>query len=442
MSADFTGIDRIKIENYKSIQNGSLDIAPITVLAGANSTGKSSMLQPLLLMKQTLDAVQHHPLFLPGPNVSLSSLSQVRPRFIHKENSLLSITVENKKVSATSIFSSEAKEVIIERSCFKQKQPAIPDEEICLSKGCTADYLLNVANKIYGQHVPVQVLNKIKFALFPDRCFYSVAPIVQSLGFPSHFICPDIQGIIHLPGLRGNPQSSYVPQSLEMHPYYAGLFQFYTASLIERWTKNGAYKAKYQKLIEYLSMLNLAAGVSTRRVNNSCLEILVGWHQSNSPSLENGKKDKDMVNITDVGVGVSQALPILVALLTAEPNQIVYIEQPGIHLHPFAQQGLVNVIVDAALRGVKVIVETHSATFLLALQTAIAEHLYGLTHEQVAMYWFSRVLNGSTKIEKAEIQKDGTYGTWPVDFAPVNMELHIRFAKAAEKAWKEQGDSI
>jgi predicted ATPase len=63
----------------------------------------------------------------------------------------------------------------------------------------------------------------------------------------------------------------------------------------------------------------------------------------------------DLVSIADVGFGVSQALPVLVALLAAEPGQLVYVEQPEIHLHPSAQRALATVLSEAARRGVSLL---------------------------------------------------------------------------------------
>jgi predicted ATPase len=65
------GITRITVGGFKSIaQEQSIEIRPLTILAGANSSGKSSIMQPLLLLKQTLDATYDPgPLLLNGPNV-------------------------------------------------------------------------------------------------------------------------------------------------------------------------------------------------------------------------------------------------------------------------------------------------------------------------------------------------------------------------------------
>jgi len=170
--------------------------------------------------------------------------------------------------------------------------------------------------------------------------------------------------------------------------------------------------------------MGLPRTIFTRRSpDDSNLEIMVNWH----PGQIN-----EMVSLADVGVGVSQVIPILTALIVAEPRQVVYIEQPEIHLHPKAHIGLVKAILEAANQGVKVIVETHSSTFLLALQTMIAERKAidnSLNHDEIALYWFDREEDGAIKVVPGQLQENGTYGDWPVNFARVTMDLQMRFMK-------------
>src|ERR1700737_821040 len=73
------GITRIAVEGFKSIVNRQeIEIAPLTILAGANSSGKSSIMQPLLLLKQTLEQTfDPGPLWLGGPNVKFSSAAKI-----------------------------------------------------------------------------------------------------------------------------------------------------------------------------------------------------------------------------------------------------------------------------------------------------------------------------------------------------------------------------
>src|SRR2546425_4657621 len=76
------GITRITVAGFKSIsQEQSIEIRPLTLLAGANSSGKSSMMQPLLLLKQTLETT-YDPgaLLLDGPHVKFTAVDQFLSR--------------------------------------------------------------------------------------------------------------------------------------------------------------------------------------------------------------------------------------------------------------------------------------------------------------------------------------------------------------------------
>ena len=140
---------------------------------------------------------------------------------------------------------------------------------------------------------------------------------------------------------------------------------------------------------------------------------------------------KDLVNIADVGFGVSQTLPVLVALLAAEQDQVVYIEQPEIHLHPRAQFAMAMCLINAAKRGVRVVIETHSSQLLLGLQTAIAQDEIDPKH--VIFHWFQRdPLTGESQISAVEPDSAGRFGDWPVDFDEAVMEAQTKYLDIAE----------
>ena len=75
---NISGITKIAVKGFKSIaEEREIDIRPLTILAGANSSGKSSIMQPLLLLKQTLEApYDPGPLLLDGPNVQFTLAEQ------------------------------------------------------------------------------------------------------------------------------------------------------------------------------------------------------------------------------------------------------------------------------------------------------------------------------------------------------------------------------
>ena len=127
-----------------------------------------------------------------------------------------------------------------------------------------------------------------------------------------------------------------------------------------------------------------------------------------------------MVSIADVGLGVSQTLPVIVALHIARAGQIVFIEQPEIHLHPRAQMALAEILAEAANRGVIVIVETHSSILLRGIQTAVA--LQKITDDKVSLNWFKRdVRSGQTECH-GTLDKTGAFGDWPEDFDEITLE--------------------
>jgi predicted ATPase len=148
-----------------------------------------------------------------------------------------------------------------------------------------------------------------------------------------------------------------------------------------------------------------------------------------------------MVNIVDVGSGVSQVLPVLVALVAAEPEQLVYLEEPEIHLHPRAQANLGEIIVDAANRGVRVVLETHSDLLLRRIQSLVAEDK--ISADKAILHWFSRDEHGFTQVTSTPLNATGGYGDpdFPLDFSDVFLDEEGRYLEAAsEKRWKEQNE--
>src|SRR5438309_9568872 len=81
---------KVFVAGYKSFSEAAeIEIRPLTLLAGANSSGKSSMLQPLLLLKQTLEAnYDPGPLLLDGPNLRFRSADEFLARDRRQSNQL------------------------------------------------------------------------------------------------------------------------------------------------------------------------------------------------------------------------------------------------------------------------------------------------------------------------------------------------------------------
>lgn len=233
---------------------------------------------------------------------------------------------------------------------------------------------------------------------------------------------PEIMEVIHLPGLRGHPARTYPVTAIG--PIFSGTFENYVASLIASWSSESPKKIR--ELSEDLKFLGLTWKIEATPINDTQVELRVG----RMPSPKQGGT-RDLVSIADVGFGVSQTLPVVVALRAAQPGQLVYIEQPEIHLHPRAQVAMARLLVNAANRGVRVVAETHSSLLLLAVQTLVAEGV--IDPSLVGLNWFLRSdKDGTTRIKTAELDEAGRFGDWPEDFDEVALEAENRYLSAAE----------
>jgi hypothetical protein len=131
-------------------------------------------------------------------------------------------------------------------------------------------------------------------------------------------------------------------------------------------------------------------------------------------------KDRDL---TTIGVGASQLLPILVAGLSAPMGSVVLIEQPELHLHPKVQSRLADFFLYAKT-GVRFIVETHSEYFVTRIRRRIAEEL---TTPAAIEFLFAEQQGGATSIRKLNLSEVGDFDEWPLGFfdAQENDVRHI-----------------
>jgi predicted ATPase len=156
------------------------------------------------------------------------------------------------------------------------------------------------------------------------------------------------------------------------------------------------------------------------------------------------KGSEDMVDLPDVGFGVSQVLPVVVQLFYAPANSIIIMEQPEIHLHPSAQAALADVMIDAVTswedgkaRNIQLIIETHSEHFLRRLQRRIAEDR--VPHDYFSAY-FANIHSRPTKLEALQMNDSGNIANWPKNFFGDEMsDIAAQSMAAINKRMKENG---
>ena len=120
------------------------------------------------------------------------------------------------------------------------------------------------------------------------------------------------------------------------------------------------------------------------------------------------------VDLSAVGTGVSQLLPVLMAVLLTRPQEIVIIEQPELHLNPAIEKELATFLLNSARCGRQIVVETHSEHLVNRLRRHIAE---GTEAEKEAIgILFAQQKDGITQYHAAEINEIGGIVNWPQGF--------------------------
>lgn len=135
------------------------------------------------------------------------------------------------------------------------------------------------------------------------------------------------------------------------------------------------------------------------------------------------------LDITDVGFGISQILPIITQGFFAKNGSTTIIEQPEIHLHPKMQADLADLFIEMTndKNKKKFLIETHSEYMLKRLRRRIAEGK--ISNDDVAIYSLSYDNDNSrAEIEKIEISESGAFN-WPKEFLDTELEDTIEFMK-------------
>jgi len=427
---------KVFVAGYKSFAGAAeIEIRPLTILAGANSSGKSSIMQPLLLMKQTLEA-PYDPggLKIDGPHVRLTDAEQMFWNVGTTDTAghiLVGFELEDGLRVEQSLGRGMPGEVSVGPSSLTARPTDRP--RFRLFGGMSQKEILAGIPELGGHRLNREPL---QWEVALRRGFLTVTEVgTQTRPESPLWMIPGgddlltaIRSVIHLPGLRGNPERSYPVTAVG--PAFPGPFEAYTASVLLHWQRQKEHD-KLATLIEQATRLGLATHIEPRQQQTSSVEVRVS--RIARPAKGGAT---DLVNIADVGFGVSQTLPVLVALQAALPGQLVYIEQPEIHLHPRAQVAMAAVLAAAAKRGVRVVVETHSDRLLLGIQTLVATG--ELPPELVKLHWFTqRSTDGATEVKSGDLDATGAFGDWPEDFADVDLGAQGAYLDASDQRRRE-----
>ena len=253
----------------------------------------------------------------------------------------------------------------------------------------------------------------------------------------------------YLGPLRDAPKPLY-PLAPTADPYDVGLRGEHTASILEL-HKN--------KKIKYIPSLHFKLPAIDRKLVTRSLEVaVIDWLQylgvaSSVKSRDQGKLGHELkvslagsdstYDLTHVGVGVSQVLPILVMCLLAEPDSTLVFEQPELHLHPKVQTLLGDFFLSMALCDKQCIVETHSEYFIDRLRYRIAAATpSGELNDKTKIYFVEKPALSSS-FREVVINEYGAISEWPEGFfdqSQQQAEEILRAAAMKRKSSRSKGD--
>jgi predicted ATPase len=436
-------ITQFGFRNFKAWQTfGPARFAPLTILFGSNSSGKSSVAQFLLMLKQTVESQDRRMVFNVGGGKTAVDLGNFYEMvFGHDETRKVSFDLTWRLPLPLVLTDSyhqkdySGPEMRFESEVWVQpaKGPALGVERMVYTLGDLQGSGMQAGmvrrdppDSPYGL-----VQENYEFVRNPGRVWPITEP-TKCYGFPDEVV--------------NYYQNADVVKALALS--FENLFQglFYLGPLRERFSRQYTWTGEAPEHVGWKGENTIAAilAAKDKKVSRGrkkklhhLAELTAEWlHKMGLieafevKPIAPKRRDYEVlvrtpgpgkwVNITDVGFGISQFLPVLVQCFYAAPRSVVLIEQPEIHLHPAAQLWLADLFIEAIHswengepRNIQLIIESHSEHFLRRLQRRIAEK--ELSRDEVAAYFCQPTPEGAL-LKPLEVDFFGNIRNWPEDF--------------------------
>ncbi len=356
-------LTNISLSNFKCFEKLELPIKPLTLLCGLNGTGKSSVIQALLVLSQSShsmfsSAMDGRSLLLNGHFTDMGTGRDVLCEFANEE--------------------------IIE---FK------------LQKDTTFELRLDTAVYLDDDQLPISQVSSSG-----SRDEWSDVP-------------PFGDKLIYISAGRIGPQKTYPLSFTSASEEFLGaegeLAVNYLNTFKNRVLPNSDPRVSAvasRKLLDtancWLQAVSPGCHLNIDKITQADLLI------AESSFDQAGDVRSNPYRMTHVGFGLSYVLPVIVAFLS-KPGFLCLVENPESHLHPRGQTMLATLAAQAAKSGVQLIVETHSDHFLDGIRIAVRNGL--LDSEDAAIHFFERE-SGRTTVESPKIDSDGRMSAWPAGF--------------------------
>lgn len=361
-------INKIAIKNFKSIKDKSFPLRNLNVLLGLNGQGKSSFIQVLLMLRQSSDNLKKGFLNINGELIKIGKAKDALYQFA-KGDLHFDIELSNSQ-KLDYLFSYES-----DSDIFKVKEthtnPNLDSNEALFS------------NKF-------QYLNadRIEPKSLHSKSYSSVS-MNRNLGIKGEYT-------VHFLELNGNDLIAF---DNCLHP-----------------KSNIATNSKNEKLVDkrlihqvnkWLSEISPEVNVITSDLTSDFVQLGFEYTQPTFGSTMTFKPE-------NVGFGISYALHVVTALLSAQPGGMVIIENPESHIHPRGQAELGKLIALVAQNDVQLIIETHSDHIVNGIRVAIKEKPE--LKDKSILFYFEKVVTENeqySQITNIEVDSKGELSEYP-----------------------------
>jgi len=413
-------LTHIRVKNFKSwADSGEVQLAPLTGFFGTNSSGKSSLLQMLLLLKQSIGS--DDVLFFGDESslVNLGSFGDV----IHGHDTDETLTLEY----GCQPQEPPVTEVESQMPDGTTKQLPVPIRHFTFNisvRGSTNS--LSVESFRYGLNSrevsEIQwkdnILSRKNWLGEEEKWGVEIMSRYESSVFNHDVLRPltsaferQFSHVYYLGPAQITPKRRYHWEGT--HPHDTGLLgdkavdALLSSRVLQLKTsdKEDAVPIEGQ-ISKWLHEMELAHSFSLGLSPNGDGRDYEVRIKKDSVSPE--------VTLVDMGYGLSQFLPVLVLCYYAPEGSTLILEQPGMHLHPKVQSQLADLLIEVVTeRNLQVLVESHSEHLLNRLQRRIAEEKMAV--DKTALY-FCRNNSGVSACERLEVDEFGNIANWPENF--------------------------
>ena len=351
-------ITSIEIENFKCFRHLSLPLGALTLFTGLNGGGKSSAIQPLLLLAQ---AARMSPdaqgLPLNGPLVHLGTVGDVLPS--DRAAKSLAFEIADGEITRRWEFTAKAGDRFLRPSRKTSSKQSLGNKTKAHELGSL------------GRVTYLSAIREGTADAFP---LPDTDEASRDVGIDGSF-APNLYNLL---------ADEEVPSEKLKDGEVASSFR----KQLDAWISTLFPEAQANvQLIPQLSLLNLQFRLSE----------IGTWRRP-----------------INIGYGLTYAFPILVALLAAQRDQLVIIDSPEAHLHPYAQSQMGRLLAHFAAAGVQILIETHSDHLLNGVRLAVKDRK--LPSSSLKLHFFTRASHDGHGVMSPEIDADGRISEWPDGF--------------------------